>query len=439
MFGKRGSPLQPQAISFRSALIALAGLATGLPIAWLSITKLLLFISVLVFWFTLQRRHKVCFAAPGLWTPWAVLAVIFSFAASLLWTQAGLVPALAAFNKHGKLLELLLLMSLVRSQSEARLGMLAFAVGQIFLLLSSWLLALGVPLVWATASGRGNEVVVFSSYLSQSIVFATSAAVFWHLRTQRLWPRWLGVGFAGLALLNVFALLIGRTGYLVAITLVSLTVMWALPKRSRLPVLVVLPLLLLTGLYFGSTRVQQNLSTVIQETRNYAVAGRDESATGWVNNSAGWRLNAWHRSLQAIEARPVSGYGVGSWAMIVNRFEGPTAAPTFGTAQIRNPHQEYLLWTVELGVTGTLLLVLLLVCLIRDSRKFKAPIAHSIQCVVAALALSCLFNSTLFDGLIGDYFCLLLGLLMALGLQQRTASHDRQTALRQNREPKVAA
>ncbi len=439
MFGKRGSPLQPQVISLRSALIALVGLATGLPIAWVSITKLLLFIFILVFSLTLQHQHKACFTAQGMWTPWAVLAVVFSFALSLLWTQAGMESALAAFNKHGRLLVIVLLMSLIRSRSEVRLGMLAFAAGQTFLLLSSWLLALGVPLAWATASGRGNEVVVFSNYLSQSIVFATSAAVFWHLRTLRLWPRWLGVGFAALALLNVFALLIGRTGYLVAIMLVSLTVMWAMPKRSRLPVLVVLPLLLLTSLYFGSTRVQQNLSTLIQETRNYIVEGRDESATGWINNSAGWRLNAWHRSLQAIEAQPARGYGVGSWANTVSRFEGSTAALTFGSAQIRNPHQEYLLWTVELGVTGTLLLLLLLACLMRDSRKFKAPIAHATQCVVAALALSCLFNSILFDGLIGDYFCLLLGLLMALGLQQNTTNHGVQTALEQNRKPKVAA
>ena len=35
-----------------------------------------------------------------------------------------------------------------------------------------------------------------------------------------------------------------------------------------------------------------------------------------------------------------------------------------------------------------------------------------------ALAVACLFNSTLYDGLIGDFFCVLIGLLLALGLSK---------------------
>ncbi len=35
--------------------------------------------------------------------------------------------------------------------------------------------------------------------------------------------------------------------------------------------------------------------------------------------------------------------------------------------------------------------------------------------MVAIFAIVCLFNSTLFDALIGDYFCFILALLLALG------------------------
>jgi O-antigen ligase len=38
---------------------------------------------------------------------------------------------------------------------------------------------------------------------------------------------------------------------------------------------------------------------------------------------------------------------------------------------------------------------------------------------VVALAIACMFNSSLYDGLIGDYFCIVLGLLLGLGLALR--------------------
>jgi hypothetical protein len=39
---------------------------------------------------------------------------------------------------------------------------------------------------------------------------------------------------------------------------------------------------------------------------------------------------------------------------------------------------------------------------------------------VAVTTVACLFNSSLYDALIGDYLCTVLGLLLALGVQQGT-------------------
>jgi O-antigen ligase len=55
------------------------------------------------------------------------------------------------------------------------------------------------------------------------------------------------------------------------------------------------------------------------------------------------------------------------------------------------------------------------VCLLRDAREFDRPARQSMQSVVAVFTVACLFNSALFDALIGDYFCLTLGLLLACG------------------------
>jgi O-antigen ligase len=84
---------------------------------------------------------------------------------------------------------------------------------------------------------------------------------------------------------------------------------------------------------------------------------------------------------------------------------------------LHNPHQEYLMWAVQLGIVGVALFLAFLLVLVRDASRFRPDIRHATQSLVAVLAVVCLFNTTLFDGLIGDYFCVLLGLLLVLGLR----------------------
>ena len=117
-----------------------------------------------------------------------------------------------------------------------------------------------------------------------------------------------------------------------------------------------------------------------------------------------------------MDAEPFKGHGVGAWTPAVKRFEDSrTATQLFGEGNHSNPHQEYLLWGVELGVGGLVLFVALLACMLRDALRFPENIQRATLSVLAALALACLFNSTLYDDLIGDFFCISLGLLIAAG------------------------
>jgi O-antigen ligase len=219
-----------------------------------------------------------------------------------------------------------------------------------------------------------------------------------------------------LALINVLLLLEGRTGYLVALTSLSLGVMWAMPRRLRLATLVATPLIVLVALSLGSAQVQQRVTKIIDESQDYA-----KTQHGSVESSTGWRLNAWHRSLQAINEKPWIGHGVGAWTPAAKRFEGSTAKQIFGEGNHSNPHQEYLLWGVELGIGGLLLLLAFLVCVIRDALTFPAGIRYATLSVLAAMAVACLFNSSLYDDLMGDFLCISLGLLIALGARSKPA------------------
>lgn len=405
---------------------------------WISLVKVLLFIFGLLYMLSAHFKKDTDSALEELWTSRIVLLILIVFSISLLWSDVDRGIALPALVKHGKLLEILLLVSLIRTAREARIGMSAFAAGQFFLLLGSWLLASGVPIPWATAKGIGSEYVVFSSYLDQSIIFATTAAVFWHLRATKLWPRWLGGLLAGAALLNVLLMLNGRTGYAIAAILLTLAIMWAMPRRLRFATLIATPIIVLFTLYLGSSQVHGRLLKIIHEVQSYVIEGENGTPSGGEKDSSGWRLNAWHRSVQAIEENPWLGHGVGSWTTTVKRLEGSSAANTFGAARTSNPHQEYLLWGVELGIGGALLLLALMICIIRDAQRFNNSTKRTVLSVVMAMVIACMFNSALYDALIGDFFCIALGLLMALGLRARPGVPDQEISAPELLRLKVA-
>jgi O-antigen ligase len=213
------------------------------------------------------------------------------------------------------------------------------------------------------------------------------------------------------ALVNVLVMLPGRSGHMAAIAVLSLALLWALPRRWMLAGL--LAPVVLVGLAMAvSPQFNKRLSMAVAETSAYKT--QNDATT-----SSGQRLNFWRRSLQAIAAEPLYGHGVGSWNREYRRLENDNPSPV--TAQVRNPHQEYLLWGVQLGVGGVLVFLAFLLALLRDARAFSPALRRATGSAVAVLAVACLFNSSLFDALIGEFFCIVLGLLLAFGRQERPA------------------
>lgn len=324
--------------------------------------------------------------------------------------------ALGAMGKYGKFLVIPALLVLIRTHREATWALAAFLGGQAFLLISSWLLYFHLPVVWATSNMAKDYYAVFSSNLDQGIMSAVVAALFWHLRT--LAPNrtlfYFSIAMSLLALGNVFFLFIGRTGHLVGVAMISMAIFWALPRRYRLATILVPPLLLLVAI-FSFDKVAQRFSFTKTEISQY-------SAGVGAATSTDNRLDFWIGSAEAIVAKPLAGTGVGSWATTYNRIQ-QLRYPTHKDLTVGgNPHQEFLLWGVQLGVGGIMLLLALLGAVMLDLLKMDRSVARAGQSVLAALAVSCLFNSSLYDAYIGDFFCLSLGVLLAYGIRSRAAS-----------------
>jgi O-antigen ligase len=400
--------------SARLVVVCVMTVSVGLPMAIISLSKSLVLIFVVggLFWLIRSRdplRPVLATAAPL-----AIVMALAGMALTVSWSEAPTAVAWGAWAKHAKLLLIPLLLLLIRNKREAVIALVAFAAAQTAVLMGSWLLWAGLPVPWATSDRALTDFAVFSSRLDQPIMSGVTAAICWHLQrfAPGRWGRVTALTVTVMALSNVIFVMNGRTGHLVAVALISLALMWQLPKPYRLFASAI-PALVLLAVWLGSATVRDRMTTAVQELTSYA-------RTGTTDSSSGERLNYWRRSVESIMEHPVAGAGVGSWSAEYQRLDqgrGPVA-----TRSVRNPHQEFLLWGVEAGMVGLALLCNILIAAWRDTRRMIAPAARAAQSVLAAMLVACLFNSSLFDATIGDFFCVALALVLAFGWHTRSPS-----------------
>ena len=387
-------------------------LAACLPfsMALISLCKLLLLVWALAIIAQSSIRRELAGRVVGRMSiapVWGIVAMLGVLALSLTYTSVPSAEALKAFGKYGKLLIIPVALLLLRTRREALIALVCFGVTQSFVMLSAWLLWAGASLPWVREV-RNAPGTVFTSYLPQSIMTAVLAAIAWHLRGElnSKRGRLLMICVAVLSVLGALVTLPGRTGQVCAIMVVSLALFWALPGRWRYVTwLAPVPLVLLAFLL--SPAFNERFSKVSAEVDAYSEKSN-------VRTSSGERLNFWRRSLQAIAEKPLLGHGVGAWSQQYLRLEG--AGVSTQTKDVRNPHQEFLLWAVHAGLLGFAVFVGWLASLAWQAWQFEPVARHASLSLLVVLVLACALNSALFDAFIGDFFCAMLGIHLALGL-----------------------
>lgn len=398
--------------------------------AFIGLAKFMLLVGGLLFLIFSSNQHSSSEMPRCKWlSPQiAILVTLAYFALSITWTATSFNDALSSLGKYGKLLTILMIVILVRNRTEATCALGALAISQTFLMLSSWMLFFKLPVPWAT-SGPMSRVfhAVFSSYLDQGLMTAVFAALCWHLRLVLPGKilQAIAILISVIALLNVFFVLKGRTGHVVAIALLSLAIMWEAPKRYRLSA-ILLPIFLVVAVMAVSPKVRDRIIQVKADISNFSLTTGVSVDSG---NSSGIRLHFWHRALQSISENPVLGSGVGSWSNEFNRLEKEKTSNPESIASMGNPHQEYLLWGVQLGIPGILLLLALLISVLHQALGMEAVSSRATLSVLASLAIACMFNSIIYDALIGDFFCIALGLLLSLGLHPASKISNEETGV----------
>jgi len=391
--------------------VAALAVSVSLPMGFISASKILLVcVGIAVFWGCKPRPLRWQTKRPSVntWIYLACLAILVSG----LWAQAPYALMWKSMSHHSTLLLIPLLYFLVETRNEAHAALRAYVLGQLIVVTSSWALFAGVSIPWQTADigNAGNRFAAFSSYLDQSIMASLCVAIIWHGRAALAtgWRRH-GVVPACLAALGcVFFLLPGRTGQLIGLAMLSLWVMWLLPVRVRVAAFCA-PVAIAAALFVFSKPVHDRFDTSWAEAHAY-IQG-DARPT-----SIGFRLEAWRSALVSIREHPLAGTGAGSWGHQYDAIQSaagrPNENPTDG-----NPHQEFLLWGVELGLGGIVLLLGILGSIFQLSLRMEVAARRATQSALLATVIACLFNCALYDALIGDYLCVTLALCLAAGLK----------------------
>lgn len=387
--------------SFAVFSVSFLAVSVSLGVAMVSIAKLLLLIAVVgQLFFDVKHRSFPSFKLWPSMTWWILLAMVW-MSLSFLWTESSSADALAGWGRHSRILWFIPVLYLLRSPEQSLFTLKWFVAGMVMMMLSSWALVAGLPVPWATAKELPSLGIVHGSTLEQPVLLTFLAVVLWFMRDH--WPqghwRWVPIGILLLTVFNVFFVMTGRSGFLVMLVFISMAVWWQLPKRWRWLV-VGLPFVLAALMMVLSPRFQTRTSQVVKDVISYQ--------QGSVESSQGQRLDYWHRSLLAVQEKPLFGHGVGSWRMNYHRLGGMQAdAPS-------NPHQQYLLWLVEAGVVGCIFFLGLLFAQYKDAQALPTNDRQALTTITAIAALMGLMNCPYFGAGMGECLVYLAASLLLL-------------------------
>ncbi|AHG20381.1 O-antigen biosynthesis protein [Chania multitudinisentens RB-25] len=348
---------------------------------------------VCLLWHRDTRHIKSLLKQPLVWLPALMFALL---AISLLTQQHDYGPKMV--GKYQKLLFVLPLALFFLADSRL---LTRFING--FLLANAAILAisltsgfLNVPL-WGLDP---QNPTVFKLQITQN-VFMALAALIWLSRafTQSGWQRWGYGALVVLAVVNVLLMVQGRTGYVVLVVGMGIWLLLTLPRWQRIGVFVC-GLLVALALVLIPNRATERLTLGVQEIQNCVLAPTAQ-AYEICDNSMGQRTAFARESLRLIKQAPWLGNGAGSfWYGNVETGDG-----------VHNPHNEYLLETVQNGLLGLAVFLGWMLCCFRAAWGQPAACRNLLVAILSSYMACHLFNSFLLDSAEGHLFMILAAVL----------------------------
>ena len=390
--------------------IATATIGLAVPIST-ALDNFLLAMVLLGLFFNLGKVWRITVCNP------VARAAVLLFGMLAVATLYGQTPISEAFGILGKYIDLAFVPLFILMFSEAKtrqLGERMFFAASTLILLLSGLLATHIlaPQSWMSSLATADSPAVFHSYITQGNMMAYAAflALLKVRDAQDARSRALWAGFAAVAIFNVLFMLEGRTGYIILLLLLAWFAWSTLGRyfhqrgkawgwRQGAGVMVAC-MLMVSSMYMLSPRLHDRVETVKHELQAW------HPDLGNEVSSAGQRLDYYYNTLHIVERNWWSGVGTGGFPdAYEEQIQATNAIPT------RNPHNEYLMITVQTGVLGLLLLLYLYYTEWRVAPLLESPYAQdAARGLVLAFIVNCTFNSALHDHADGLFFAFMSAL-----------------------------
>ncbi|MFQ5802884.1 MAG: O-antigen ligase family protein, partial [Candidatus Methylomirabilales bacterium] len=405
-----------------NAVAKWAGTGLGFSIPVSTALDSILGISVAAFWvfgagyrkkWDLIRGNPVALLSLGMFGL-LVLGVFYSDAS---WGEVFKV-----LGKYSDLVLLSLLIPLFQDVQMRRKGLGAFFLTMVVVLLLSYLISFGVLPGGGLFKGTKTNGIVFRSHITHNLLVAFSAFAFATLARIAGSPRrrMLWILLAVVAIFNLLFMVIGRTGYLVLGVLFAYFFVDWLRWKGFVIAIVGGSLLVVSTFYLSDMFHARLVETVADfyKWRSGQIGTSEQMITSkeglTEEGGLGLRLSWYQGSLAIIRDSPVFGVGTGGFAAsFAEKVRNSRVPPT------SNPHNEYLLIAVQLGLVGLAALLYLFYTQWRLAADLPGLLERNLaRGLVLTVMTTCLFNSSLLDHGEGIFYAWMSGLLFA-GLNSR--------------------
>lgn len=308
----------------------------------------------------------------------------------VVFSPASFEMSLDFFKKYRVLLLILIVLSLTKGQSDIGRNIVnALLLGYLLVLVNAYLVDSGLISMNKLALKRcgGGFLVIFAYLVLQRAMLEKNRRFLWG-------------GFFLVICYDIFFILNTRTGWLIFIALTILFLFQYFSIKEKI-IFCVVSVFLLVGIFYTSHSVRSRVNQTIQNLQRYDAVEQNS------RTSLGVRLDWYRNSIELIKGKPVFGYGTGAYETAQkDLIEGTSTMPT------TDPHNEFFLITIQIGIVGVAVLLALFIDPIIRSfkliRRKETAQAFALQATVLFLFIGCFFNSWLLSSIPSHIFAFLI-------------------------------
>ena len=346
--------------------------------------------------------EKVRWPMPAVW----LLALYAMVLLGMLYTPAPWAWSSLNWGKYTKFVYAIVLMLLLQGRADwQRRSLLAFEIGMLFILASTWL-NIWFILPWSATkqTGWGVSHHAMNDYIVQNVMmgfFVTYALSKLSRSADRVWNA-AYAAIALLALVSVTHLSAGRTGLIVV---AGALVAFLFARIGVRRTLLAIPILLI-----GLGALLMSSDAMLSRFK-YAATQPQTIYTG-NDSTIGIRAYNYRTTSRLIAEKPLFGHGTGAYHTEICRvLDDPNDCAAFRW----HSHNQFLFFGADHGFVGVALFIAIILSGARVAWRAQSQTRRlMLFSLLGALVSNSLINSSLFSARESHFFLYLLALLVVM-------------------------